>query len=186
MTNSVGGLFGLFRYRRLYDWEIQESQLVFGNLLNYHRIKIYDGVALPNLIDDIGRKIKKMPPRKPNANNAITLGYRCFFGRKLPTELTEGGWAMCWLIHELTHVMQFQTMGWKYLTNALGAQKKLGAKVYDFGGEKGLKKSRKQGTVFEEYNVEQQAHIIEEYYRLFRKGADTSAWDPYIDEIRII
>jgi hypothetical protein len=179
-------LFRSFKYRRLYEWEILECRVIFGDMLNYHRVKIYDGVELPNFVDDIGRKLKKMEPRSPDAKNAITLGYRCFFGRQLPTELTMGGSGMCWLIHELTHVMQYQRMGWKYLTQALKAQKELGPNVYDYGDKEGLIKSRQKGTVYKEFNMEQQAHIVEDYYKLIRTGGDTSAWDPYIGEFRII
>jgi hypothetical protein len=182
MTTKRNNFFDKFRYRRLHDWEIAESRLVFGDKLHYERVKIYEDFNVADMLDNIGRRIKGMPPRESKVHNAITFGYRVLFGAKLPTELQKGGWGMTWLMHELTHVCQYQSLGWKYLFQAWDAQRKLGSKVYDFGGEEGLKSSRKSGKFYKAFNLEQQAHIVETYYKRLRKGEDTSAWKPYVDE----
>jgi hypothetical protein len=149
--------------------------------LKYAELLIFEGNELPNFIDDVGNIIKKMPKRKEYIKNAITLGNWCIFGRTLTTESPSD---MSWMIHELTHAWQYQTMGWKYLFQALNAQIKLGATVYDFGGEEGLKSHRKNGDGIKKFNMEQQGDITKKYYLRLVEGRDTSAWDPYIHEIR--
>ena len=170
-----------FDSRPMEAHEINEAKKVFGDQLDYDELRIFEGAELPNFIDDIGRLLKGMDKRAQNMKNAITLGNWCIFGRELETEHPND---MAWMIHELTHAWQYQTLGWDYLSKALSAQKNLGAKAYDFGGEDGLKSSRKNGKLFKEFNMEQQGDITREYYQLSVKGHDTSAWDGYIDEIR--
>jgi len=170
-----------FDTRKLTAHEIAEAKKVFGDKLDYDEIRICAGTELPNFIDDIGKFIKKMPKRDERIKNAITLGNCVFFGRELDTKtLTD----MSWMIHELTHVWQFQSMGWDYLFQALDAQKKLGAKAYDFGGEEGLKARKKTGSMLKEFNLEQQGDITRNYYQKLVKREDTSAWAEYIQEIQ--
>jgi hypothetical protein len=170
-----------FDSRRLAQHEITEAKKVFGDKFNYADIRIFEGNELPNFLDDIGNIIKKMPKRDERIKNAITLGNWILFGRELHTDRAHD---MSWLIHELTHAWQYQTMGWDYLFKALDAQKKLGAKAYDFGGEKGLKSRRKKGGSIKEFNMEQQGDITKKYYQRLVEGGDTSAWDDYIREIQ--
>ncbi len=170
-----------FDSRHLEAHEIREAQKVFGDKFNYEDIRIFEGHELPNFLDDIGNIIKKMPKRDERTKNAITLGNWILFGRTLETERSHD---MGWMIHELTHAWQFQTMGWDYLFQALHAQKKLGAKAYDFGGEKGLKSRRKRGASFKDFNMEQQGDIAKKYYQRLVEGGDTSAWDQYIQEMQ--
>ena len=170
-----------FDSRNMTTYEITEAKKVFGETLDYDDIRIFSGTELPNFIDDIGRFIKKIPKRDERIKNAITLGNWVFFGRDLDTStLTD----MSWMIHELTHVWQFQSMGWDYLFQALDAQKKLGAKAYDFGGEEGLKAQRKRGRKLREFNLEQQGDITRNYYQKLAKGEDTKAWGKYIQEVK--
>jgi hypothetical protein len=99
----------LLNSRPLSPYEIDESRKAFGDNLKYEEIRIFEGNRLPNFLDDFGRLIKKMPKRAGHVNNAITLGNWCLFGREIETSKTND---RSWLIHELTHVWQFQTMGW--------------------------------------------------------------------------
>lgn len=170
-----------FDSRRLETHEIAEARKVFGDKFNYEDIRIFEGNELPNFLDDIGNIIKKMPKRDERIKNAITLGNWILFGRKLETERPHD---MSWMIHELTHAWQFQTMGWDYLFKALDAQKKLGTQAYDFGGESGLKSRRKEGVSIKAFNMEQQGDIAKKYYQRLIDGGDTSAWDQYIQEMR--
>ncbi|MEN8171840.1 MAG: hypothetical protein ABFS03_03080 [Chloroflexota bacterium] len=170
----------LFYPRRLTLYETSESRKAFGNNLNYEKIRIFEDSKLPNYIDDLGRLIKKMPKRGEHVDNAITLGNWCLFGREIePSKAVD----MNWLIHELTHVWQFQTMGWVYIFKALDAQKKLGAQVYDFGGEEGLKKHIKNGSLFKDFNLEQQGDIMKTYYEKLCKGEDTKTWEVLIKQM---
>lgn len=170
-----------FDSRPLNDHEITEAKKVFGENLNYAEILIFEGHELPNFIDDIGNVIKKMPKRNEYIKNAITLGNWCIFGRDLDTEKTTD---MSWMIHELTHAWQYQTLSWFYLFLALDAQIKLKEKAYEFGGEDGLKSRRKDGASIKNFNMEQQGDIAKKYYSRLVEGRDTSAFDPYIQEIQ--
>jgi hypothetical protein len=86
---------------------------------------------------------------------------------------------MPWLIHELTHAWQYQhgITVWETIFHAIRAK-------YDYGGEAGLVTARREGKRFRDFNTEQQARICEEYYKRQRDGLDTSAWDPYIAEVK--
>ena len=170
-----------FDSRSMTAYEITEAKKVFGDKLNYAEIRVFSGTELPNFIDDIGNIIKKMPKREERIKNAITLGNRMLFGRELDTKTSND---MGWMIHELTHVWQYQSMGWDYLFQALDVQKKLGAKAYDFGGEEGLKSRKKTGGNVKELNMEQQGDLTKKYYQKLVAGEDTSAWHEYIREIR--
>ena len=181
-----------FNVRELTDFEIHEARQIFGDRLDYGRIRIFEGANLPNFLDDIGRFIKKMPPREENIKNAITLGNYCFFGRTLKTdEITDLDSEldanqlneMSWLMHELTHAWQYQTKGWKYLWEALDAQIKLGTKVYEFGGEDNLRKEKERGRTLRDFNLEQQGSIVQKYYEKLKRKDDTSAFAPFIQQI---
>lgn len=86
---------------------------------------------------------------------------------------------MPWLIHELTHAWQYQhgVTVWETLLHAIRAK-------YDYGGEAGLRAASREGKRFRDFNTEQQADICKDYYERQRDGLDTSAWDPYIAEVR--
>jgi len=181
-----------FNIRSLTPFEKAEAKLIFESRLDYDSVRIFEGAKLPNLVDDLGRWIKKMPKREITVKNAITLGNYCLFGRELKTDdITDFNTAldrgqlieMSWLIHELTHAWQYQTLGWKYLFEALDAQKRLGAKVYDYGGVEGLKKRQSQKMMFREFNMEQQGHLVQKYYEAIKKGEDTSVYVPFIKQI---
>jgi len=170
-----------FDSRPLQDHEITEARKVFGESLKYKDILIFEGNELPNLIDDLGNIVKKMPKRKDYIKNAITLGNYCVFGRNLDSSTTND---MSWMIHELTHAWQYQSLSWAYLLLALDAQIKLKEKAYEFGGEDGLKSRRKDGAMLKDFNMEQQGDIAKKYYLRLVQERDTSAYDPFIREIR--
>ena len=170
--------------RRLTPFEINEIRLVFGDKLDYARVWIHECNNFPNIVDNIGRKLARRTPRDPKSNNALTLGNHIYFPIKFPEERTQGSWLECWLMHEVTHVWQFQQMGWKYLYMAIRAQMKLGNLAYHFGGEPELKSRRKSGKIFKDFNLEQQGDIVKDYYKLLSKGKDVSAFEPYIEDIQ--
>lgn len=173
--------------RGLYAWEIDEFSVVFGDSLKYEQVRIHEGSTWPNTIDRIGRRLKGMEPPGKDSHNAITLGNHCFFPISLPKSLLPIGdphsYMLDWLVHELTHAWQYQQMGWRYLYMALKAQFRDKELAYDFGGESGLLKSRTKQIPFKKFNPEQQGNITQAYYVRWRAGKDTSAWEPYIEEI---
>ncbi len=88
---------------------------------------------------------------------------------------------MPWLIHELTHVWQHQH-GVSVLTKVWWALH--GASAYPYGGEAALRRDAKAGKHFRDYNTEQQADIMKDFYVAQTSGADTSAFDPFVAEVR--
>jgi len=174
--------------RGLYSWEIEEFRSIFGFRLDYQRIRIHEGASWPDWTDRIGRKIKRLPPPGPMDHNAITLGNHCFFPVELPDHLVPVddpmSYKLDWLVHELTHCWQYQQIGWRYLIKALSAQFREKEKAYDYGGEKGLLKSREKGQMFKDFNPEQQGNITQAYYYRTRNSKDVSAWAQYIREVK--
>jgi hypothetical protein len=91
---------------------------------------------------------------------------------------------MGWLIHELVHVWQFQSMGWKYLTSTLIAHIREGVDVYDYGGVANLEKLRLDGVSLKDYNLEQQAAILQDAYLNIYDSDCSSVWDAFIADVR--
>lgn len=174
--------------RTVYQWEADEFSPVFGNTLDFSRVRIHECTMWPDAIDRIGRRLKRMPPPGERDHNALTLGNHCYFPVRLPETMPPIGhrdeYKLDWLVHELTHAWQYQHVGWSYLFKALWAQFREKALAYDFGGEKGLLKSREKDKLFKDFNPEQQGNITQTFYKRLRKGEDVSAWKPFIDELQ--
>lgn len=66
------------------------------------------------------------------------------------------------LIHELTHVWQYQRMGLAYIPLALLAQ--LSPEGYNYNGIAGLRSARSSGLALTSFNLEQQAEIVSDFY----------------------
>ena len=75
------------------------------------------------------------------------------------------------LIHELMHIWQYQHLGIVYIPRALAAQ--FSAEGYNYGGATALYEAIKQDKHLLDFNYEQQADIIEDYYRILT-GLPTS------------
>ena len=176
------------RKRPLYEWEKTEAQLVFGDSLNFERVRINEGVRWPDTFNIIGRRLKKMPPPGPKDHNAITLGFSCNFPINLPETNPSPGnpdeFFVNWLIHELTHCWQHQHTGPIYIVRALSAQFRLKDEAYKFGGEPNLINVRTAGGNIYSFNPEAQAVIAQTYYLRLRKNLIVTAFEPYIDDIR--
>ena len=171
--------------RPLHSWEIEEARRVFGDNLRYEKVRIHECVSITDVIDQFGQRLKGIKPHP--SHNAITLGNHCFFPIKLLDQHVSPEhpkfYMMGWLIHELTHVWQFQHMGWRYLAEALHAQLKHKDKAYDFGQKEGLKSRRREGWSLHKFNMEQQGDICRTYFDRLCKGKDVSDWLPFINEL---
>jgi hypothetical protein len=77
----------------------------------------------------------------------------------------------------MTHIWQYKKHGSCYITEALYAQRWGGG--YNYGGEAALLKNSNVGM--KAFNFEQQAEIVEDYYR---SSGVKHAFDSYITEIR--
>jgi hypothetical protein len=88
------------------------------------------------------------------------------------------------LVHELTHTRQYERVGSVYIGQGLSAQRRLGQKAYDYGGPVGLTAQRAAGKHYCDYNREQQGQIAQDYRARFEAGQDTTAYEPFIQELR--
>jgi hypothetical protein len=142
--------------RGLTDDEIKEAKTVFGNSITYSLIMIADATGYNNRPFTFYSGYKG-------------LAYILFLG---PTEFAQmSDWAT--FIHEMTHVWQGQNhlISASYMVNSMIAQAIAGYygdsdKAYDY-------KLTDPPTPWGEYNVEQQAHIVEDWYA--QDGKSTSS-----------
>jgi hypothetical protein len=173
--------------RSLYAWETEEARRVFGSGLRYDAVRIHECTTWTNSIDRVGRRLKGLKPLK-HGHNALTLGNHCYFPIRLPENFLPAGhpehYKLGWLIHELTHVWQYQHMGWNYLIKAVGAQMREKAKAYDFGQEEGLKSRKRDGWTLRKFNLEQQGDIARTYYERICRGEDVTHWQDFIDDLK--
>ncbi len=95
------------------------------------------------------------------------------------------------LIHELMHVWQYERLGAIYIPRALRAQRTQAG--YNYGGVEALKAQQNIG--FDAFNLEQQADIVADYYRIKRglkpnwgngKKEDLAIYKTYIEELQLI
>ncbi len=87
------------------------------------------------------------------------------------------------LIHEMVHIWQYKIFGAVYIYFAWKAQ--MSEEGYDYGSAPALIKAVEQGKLFHEFNFEQQADIIQDYYksRNFKshglQGIEMAAYNAY-------
>lgn len=89
------------------------------------------------------------------------------------------------MIHELTHVYQYERVGSLYIGQGLWAQIRLRKRAYDYGGVPGLRSGRTAGMRLRDYNREQQSQIVQDYSARLAAHLDTEAYDPFIRELQI-
>jgi hypothetical protein len=88
------------------------------------------------------------------------------------------------VVHELTHVYQYERVGTVYIGQALHSQSRLGRGAYDYGGADGLRRARAAGKRYSDYNREQQGQIAQDYHARLQAKADVTAYEPFIGELR--
>ncbi|MGB2896126.1 MAG: hypothetical protein WBB65_08180 [Anaerolineales bacterium] len=171
--------------RSLSSHESLEAQSVFGASIAYDRVAIIEEIAWPNWVGRIGSWFSRTEAPE---NNAVTLGNRLYFPKRLSTDNPDdpaGSLAdMAWLIHELTHVWQYQHFGIAYLPQGIWAHLRYGPETYNYGFEQGLTRAFAGGDQLENFNREQQGEIARDYYYRLKQGKDVSAWEPFISEFQ--
>ena len=150
--------------RSLTPVEMAEARRVFGNSINLSQVRIDEN----SLIAKIGAFFQG------SAGMGVTTFHTINFNR--PISAAPGNSDMHWLIHELTHVAQYEAAGSQYLGEAIAAQAGAG---YAYGGPGAL-----AGKNLSDFNREQQGDIVADYYTLLSSGGDTSAYDPLIAQLR--
>lgn len=158
--------FFKFNSRPLYAWEKKLAYSIFGDTIQYDRVRI-DEFAL------IG-------PRQQS------FCYVSFFMIN-----SWGSMHNSVLLHELVHVWQYQHMGIVYIPRALHAQGT--QQGYNYGGVENLKACWRAGKGLKDFNLEQQADIIMDYYRI-KNGyapqwgratmADLSCYENYVNQLK--
>jgi hypothetical protein len=128
-----------FNSRPLTAEELQLAQSVFGDTIRYRRVRI-DEYAL-------------LGPAR----------YRfCYVSFYLINSWGKMHEAL--LVHELVHVWQYEHVGMVYISRALAAQRS--KEGYNYGGVAALLRAKEAGGALLDFNYEQQAEIISDYFRI--------------------
>ncbi len=168
---------------------------MFNTAVSYRRIRITEGSRLALAVGFVGSLFDRGDQR-PVAN-AMTIGYSIRFSRELKTDESQLEQARindtAWLIHELTHVWQYEHVGWRYLPQAVSERVLQGSKAYQYSSKSGLlnrgkdlEKRWREGTRLRDFNREQQGNVVRDYYVALKANEDTSGWEPFIRELRDI
>jgi hypothetical protein len=88
------------------------------------------------------------------------------------------------VVHELTHVYQYEQVGSRYLGEAIYMLIKTKRDCYNYGGAAGLEAAYAGGRRYRDFNREQQAKITQDYYDLKSRGKDVTAYDSFIAQVQ--
>jgi len=128
-----------FNTRPMTEAEIQTAQSVFRDAINYKRV----------LIDDYAFAGPKQG----------RFAYVSFY-----TVNNWGGMRPELMLHELTHVWQYQRLGSVYIPRALRAQQ--AQYGYNYGGLRALAEVKAAQGSIDDFNLEQQGDIVLDYFRI--------------------
>ena len=81
------------------------------------------------------------------------------------------------LLHELVHVYQYERTGGLYVAEAIYAQKTTG---YSYGSPDDLVQCLAIGACYRNFNREQQAQLVQDYYERCVKEKPVAAFEPFI------
>jgi hypothetical protein len=151
MLNAAGMLLK-HNSRPLRPAEMGEARRVFGSSLDYSRVRLDEW----SLVAHVGNWVYEGRTGRRGGHMALTLCNTIHFSRRIQPNPAD----MAWLIHELTHVAQYQYAGSQFIPEALLAQARAG---YDYGGPAAL-----GGRDFASFNREQQGEIALDYYNHLR------------------
>ncbi|MDX1614737.1 MAG: DUF4157 domain-containing protein [Candidatus Promineifilaceae bacterium] len=88
------------------------------------------------------------------------------------------------LVHELTHVLQYERVGSVYIGQGLWVQYRKGRAAYDYGGQDGLQQAISAGKQYRDYNREQQGQIAQDFCAHQLVGRETDVYAPFIAQLR--
>ncbi|HKK76255.1 MAG TPA: hypothetical protein VJ953_14345 [Saprospiraceae bacterium] len=128
-----------FNTRPLYGWEIELGKRIYGESIRWQRVRLDEAAWIG--------------PRQ------FSLCYVSGF-----TINSWGPMNNALLIHELMHVWQYQQMGLVYIVHALRAYHS--EENYNYGGLEKLREVKATQKGIWVFNLEQQADIMSDYYRL--------------------
>jgi hypothetical protein len=140
--------------------EINAAQRVLGaGAVRWNEVRVSEGFILEHVIFNI------------NNRRAFTTAHTI--------NMPRGGRDLETMVHELTHVYQYEQVGSLYIGQAIHAQATAG---YDYGDRAGLQRRRAAGQGFRTLNREQQAQVAEDYFKNNLFG--DSVYEPFINELR--
>jgi hypothetical protein len=143
--------------RTLNGIEEAEARKVFAGSISYWQVRIDE----MSLIAKVGAWFAG------SSGMGVTTGHTINFNKKISA--APGNSDMAWLVHELAHVAQYTYVGLQYMGEAIHAQATEG---YNYGGGAAL-----AGKNLSDFNREQQADIIKDYYRHVVHGSSPYAAD---------
>ena len=132
--------------RTLTPTEIESAKQVFNTKLDYSKVKVITGkdMTLWGRILTMGGK-------------AVVWGNKIYFPNDSSgNSKYDFSKNPSWYMHEVTHVYQYQNIGWKYVPKSIWAQLTKGQGAYDY--------QLVPGKSFKDYGIEQQAEIVRDYY----------------------
>lgn len=149
--------------RYLNQIEIGEAKKIFGNGLDYNKVRVTDSVPFMSAGGYARTPYNTVyfPSGTLNKNNSIYFAF---------------------LIHELTHTWQTQH-GISVFTKI---RYSLSSSNYDFGGDAGLQKAISQNRCFNDFNTEAQASILESYYEILQglKPGEISLYQYFLFQVQ--
>ena len=153
--------------------EIDMMQSVLGkNSMRYHDIRVAQGGLMKYVF-------------KYNGNLAFATWYTInlpqHHGRNLTTPARQN---LPIVVHELTHVYQYHHVGSRYMTEAIFVLLKYNRDCYKYGGVDGLAEAVAKKMPIAEFNREQQAQIVQDYFTRQLSKDDVTKFLPFIDQIR--
>lgn len=95
---------------------------------------------------------------------------------------TRENWPL--VMHEVTHVYQYEHVGTRYLGEAIYMLIKTKRDCYNYGFIEGLVTAVVNGKTYRDHNREQQAMIVQDYCTLTERGDETSAYEPFLTQLR--
>ena len=128
-----------FNSRPLSPGEIEAAQTVFGNSINYQKVRV---------------------------DTKAWLGCKQYHFAYVGFHVINcwGKLSRPLLIHELMHVWQYQRFGAVYIPRALYAQHS--PEGYNYGGGEAIRQAALEGLSLQHFNWEQQADIVADYFCL--------------------
>jgi hypothetical protein len=116
-----------------------------------------------------------------NGNLAFTAWHTIFLPRAPVSHARQN---LALLVHELTHVYQYEQVGTRYMTEAVYMLITTRRDCYQYGGAAGLQQAHQQQVPLSAFNREQQAQIIQDFFSNCQTGSEITPFLPYIEDLR--
>jgi hypothetical protein len=126
--------------RPLTQKEIALGKSIFGEYLDYQAIRI----------DEHSHTARRMKVKYVSFNTINSWG-------TMSADI---------LLHELTHIWQYQRLGSIYIAEALAAQRSQAG--YNYGGITALRHALNENKTLQDFNFEQQGDIVQDYYLILQ------------------